>query len=181
MNTHSLPVEPGAQDSLRWYVIRVRSNAERKVAHILRAKEVDVFLPLQKCASRRKGADPIDTPLFPGYLFVRFNRHKSLPVVACPGVVNVLRRGKEPEPVDSSEIFALQELSTKAKSLTPLPMLANGKKVHIVAGPLADMRGVVVRDEGRRRLIVSVSLLQRSVEAEVNREWVDDCLAEEVM
>jgi len=31
----------------------------------------------------------------------------------------------------------------------------------------------VLRDNGRQRIVVSVSLLQRSVEAEVEREWVD--------
>src|SRR4051812_49333197 len=152
---------------LNWYVVRVRANAERKVAQILGNYEIDVFLPLQKRPRRRRNPGLIEIPLFPGYIFARFDRQRHLPVVACPGVVNVLCRGRVPEPVDSGEMFALQTVSHKARSITPLAALPSGSKVRITAGPLADVEAIVLRDNGRQRIVVSVSLLQRSVEAEV--------------
>jgi transcription antitermination factor NusG len=166
---------------LNWYVVRVRANAERKVAQILGNHDIDVFLPLQKRPSRRRNLGLIETPLFPGYIFARFDRRRHLPVVSCPGVVNILCRGRVPEPVDSSEMFALQTVSHKARSLTPMAALPSGSKVRIAAGPLADVEAIVLRDNGRQRIVVSVSLLQRSVEAEVEREWVDGYIAQEVM
>jgi transcription antitermination factor NusG len=157
-----------------WYVIRVKANSERKVAQGLTNRDVAVFLPLQKRLSKRKTLGLIEVPLFPGYVFAQFERRESLLVVSCPGVVQVLCRGSVPEPVDPAEMYSLLVLSRTARSLSLLPTFTTGQKVRITGGPLADVEGIVLRDNGRQRLILSVSLLRRSVVAEIDREWLED-------
>lgn len=153
-----------------WHVVRVRANAERQVAHSLSCRDIEVFLPVQRRAARKKAAE---RPLFPGYVFAAFDKRITLPVVACPGVVHILCRGNVPETVDPSEIFALRTVSEAARTLMPYPVFDCGQKVKIRTGPLSEVEGVVVRDDGRPRLVVSVSLLQRSVVAEVDRTWLE--------
>lgn len=154
---------------IQWHVIRVRANAEHQVARSLSCRDIEVFLPLQRNSGKRTGG----RPLFPGYVFAGFNGRVTLPVVACPGVVHILCRGNVPEIVDPSEIYALQTVASQARTLLPCPVFSCGERVRIRQGPLADVEGVVLRDEGRPRLVVSVSLLQRSVIAEVDREWLE--------
>ncbi len=180
---NSVRREPGFMDyagissaaDIRWHVVRVRANAERQVARSLSCRDIEVFLPLQRTISLRsksKGAGA--RPLFPGYVFAGFDsRVTMLPVLACPGVVHILCRGNVPEIVDPSEIFALQTVASKAHTLLPFPAFSCGEKIRIRQGPLADVEGIVLRDDGRPRLVVSVSLLQRSVIAEVDREWLE--------
>lgn len=159
---------------LCWYVVRVKANAEWKVAQSLPNRGVEIFLPVQRRPSKRNVRRPVEVPLFPGYVFARFDRQSALPVVTCPGVVHILSRGAVPEPVDPIEMYALQSVSRIARSVEPLSMFASGQKVRINSGPLADVEGIVLRDSGRQRIIVSVSLLRRSVVAEIEREWLED-------
>jgi len=161
-------------DQSPWYVVRVKANAERKVAQSLTNRGVEVFLPLQKRQSKRKSVGLIEIPLFAGYVFSRFSWNRSQTVLTCEGVVHILCRGNVPEPVDANEMRSLLVLSRTAPSLAPLPTFTTGQKVKITEGPLADVEGIVVRDLGRQRLIVSLSLLRRSVVAEIDREWVED-------
>jgi len=158
-----------------WYVVRVKANAERKVAQSLSNRGMEAFLPMQRRMSRQKNRGRIEIPLFPGYVFARFDyRADALPVVTCPGVVHILCRGHVAEPVDPVEMCALQSISRNALSVEPLPTFATGRKVKIKKGPLADVEGIVVRDNGRPRLVVSISLLLRSVVAEIDRDWLED-------
>jgi len=161
-----------ADPSLGWHVIRVRANAERQVTRSLSSKDIEVFLPVQKRAGPNRRA-VAETPLFPGYVFASFDSRFTLPVVACPGVVHILCRGNVPETVDPAEIFALRTVASKARTLLPHPTLQWGEKIRIRQGPLTDVEGIVLRDEGGPRLVVSISLLQRSVVAEVDREWLE--------
>jgi transcription antitermination factor NusG len=156
-----------------WHVVRVRANAERQVAHSLSCRDIEVFLPLQRRAPKKPKKKTADRPLFPGYVFAAFDGRTTLPVVACPGVVHILCRANVPEVVDPSEIFALRTVSDAARELLPYPVFDCGQKVRIHTGPLSEVEGVVLRDEGRSRLVVSVSLLQRSVVAEVDRSWLE--------
>jgi transcription antitermination factor NusG len=156
----------------RWHVVRVRANAERQVTRSLTSKDIEVFLPVQKRAQTRRKTGA-ESPLFPGYVFASFDSRYTLPVVACPGVVHILCRGNVPEVIDAAEIFALQAVASRARTLLPHPMLQWGERIRIRQGPLADVEGIVLRDEGGPRLVVSISLLQRSVVAEVDREWLE--------
>ena len=159
---------------LPWFVVRVRANAEWKVARGLTGRGLPVFLPVFRRMSRRQGREPVELPLFPGYIFAQFNRQAALPVLTCPGVVHILSIGTVPQPVDADELFALQSISRAGYPLEPLPAFTTGQKIRIGSGPLAGVEAIVVRDEGRQRLIVSVSLLHRSVVAEIDREWLEN-------
>ena len=152
----------GGVPGLPWYVIRVKSNTERVVAQSLTNRGITVFLPLEKRLSKRKNFGLIETPLFPGYVFAQFEYRAALPVVTCPGVVHIICRGTVPEPVDPAEMHSLLVLSQTAVSMSLLPTFARGQKVRITGGPLADVEGIVISDNGSQRLILSVTLLRRS-------------------
>jgi len=159
---------------LPWYVVRCKANAERTVAQSLTNRGITVFLPLEKRISKRKNVGHIETPLFPGYVFAQFDFREGLLVVSSPGVVQILCRGQVPEAVDPAEMRSLLVLSRRAVSLALLPTFAKGQKVRITQGPLTDVEGIVIRDNGNQKLILSVSLLRRSVEAQVDREWIEE-------
>jgi transcription antitermination factor NusG len=88
--------------------------------------------------------------------------------------MHILSIGTQAEPVDPDELFALQSLSRAGCPLEPLPKFTTGQKIKIASGPLANVEAIVVRDDGRPRLIVSISLLHRSVVAEIDREGLEE-------
>lgn len=155
-------------DRLQWFALRVRPRAEKVVAQSLRNKGYEEFLPLRR--HRRAWSDRVvelQMPLFPGYVFSRFDVEHRLPLLTTPGVISVVGVGRHPQPVDEDEIQALQVLVGSQLPLEPWPYLYVGRRVRILKGPLSGASGLLAAVKSRRRLVVSVTLLQRSVAVEI--------------
>jgi len=156
-----------------WYALQVRTKHERIVAEFMRGKDFEWFLPLYK--TRKFWSDrikEIDTPLFPGYLFCRFDAQKRLPILTTPGVIQIVGYNRVPVPVDDSEIAAIQTLVTSGLSNQPWPYIHVGDRVEIHSGPLRGLTGILTEFKGKHKLIVSVTLLQRSVAVEIDSAFV---------
>jgi transcription termination/antitermination protein NusG len=154
-----------------WFALRVRPKHEKTVATNLSTLGFDEYLPIHQV--RRRWSDRVkvlDTPLFPGYLFCRFAYRERLRVLNSPGVESIVGFGKTDVPVEDSEIAAVRMLVASGKPLAHLPFLRIGQNVVIERGPLAGIRGVVLRDESAWRVVVSVEALDRSIAVEVDRE-----------
>jgi len=159
--------------SYSWFAVQTRLRYEHFAAVHLRSKGYDLFLPVYSC--RRRWADRIkevELPLFPGYLFCRFDLLNRLPILVTPGVIQVIGNGKNPIPVDDAEIAAIQAVVQSELPRQPWPFLQLGQKVRIACGPLSGLEGILQNQKGNHRLVLSVSLLRRSVAVEVDSAWV---------
>lgn len=159
--------------SFPWFALRVRSNHENSVATILATKGYEWFLP--QYMSRRAWSDRIKEirlPLFPGYVFCRFDLYHRLPILKTPGIVNIVGIGKQPVPIDDSEITAIRTAIRSGLPSRPWPHLQIGQKVRVENGPLRGIEGLLMQFKGQYRLVLSVTLLQRSVSVEVEGAWV---------
>jgi transcription antitermination factor NusG len=157
----------------KWYALRVRSRHEDAVAKHLDARGLESFLPLYK--SQRRWSDrfkEIEVPLFAGYVFCHFNVMNRLPILTIPGVVHVVGIGKIPAPIDESEITAIQVAVKSGLPTEPWPSLSVGDRVRIEHGPLVGVEGILLGVRGHQRLLLSVTLLQRSVAVQVDGDWV---------
>ena len=161
-----------------WFALAVKPRHDKAVAKTLETKGFQTFLPLytkrQAYASRTKS---YELPLFPGYVFCRFNAFRRLPILTTPGVTQILGVGNMPIPLSETEITSLQ-IAIKAQLLVqPFPFLQVGRKVRIRKGALAGVEGIVMGSKQCLRLVLSVTLLQRSVLLEIDRDHVS---AEEI-
>jgi transcription antitermination factor NusG len=162
-----------AEGKLHWFALRVRSNFERHTKTILTGSGFETFLPTYR--QRRSWSDRIkelDTPLFPGYMFCRFNPSNRLPLLKTPGVVNIIGLGNQPEPIPDVEIASLRSVVEGPLFAGPWPFLRVGQRVRIHRGPLAGVEGLLVEFKNSHRIVVSVALLQRSVSAELDGAWI---------
>jgi transcription antitermination factor NusG len=165
-----------AEGPARWFAISVVPRKEKVTAQTLRAKGYEEFLPLY--TERRNWSDrmkAVDLPLFPGYVFCRLDPQFRLPVLKVPSVTNIVGFGKIPQPIDDAEISSLQTICRAKVHAVPCPYLTAGATVAIQEGPLKGVEGILVQDAVEAtdaRLVVSVTLLQRSVSVEVEREWI---------
>ncbi len=158
---------------LPWFAVQVRTRHEIGIADYLSAKGYERFLPLYKC--RKTWSDRIrevQAPLFPGYIFCRFDPCDRLPILKTPGVVQVVGNGRSPLPVCDTEIEALQKMVASGLPNQPWPFLHAGDRVQIQAGPLRGLEGVLVAFKGNCHLVLSVTLLQRSVAVEIDSAFV---------
>lgn len=157
-----------------WYAIYTRSQQERLVEQGLRAKGYQSFSPFYRTLRRWWDRTKVlDMPLFPSYVFCEMDPNVRLPVLTTPGVVFIVGNGKVPKPIDETEIQSIRAMLNSGLSVQPWQFLKAGHKVRIQAGPLAGAIGRLVRARDRRRLVVSVSLLQRAVSVELDQESVE--------
>ena len=156
-----------------WYALQTRLRYEQFAAHHLRNKGYEPFLPVYTC--RRRWADRIkevELPLFPGYLFCRFDVWNRLPILVTLGIIQVVGNGKTPIPIQDAEIAAIRAVVQSGLPRQPWPFLQLGEKVRIACGPLGGHEGILLNVKGNHRLVLSVSLLRRSVAVEIDSAWV---------
>jgi transcription antitermination factor NusG len=162
------------QESKPWFGIHVKSQCEVQAFDELVFRGFEAFLPRYEV--KRRWSDRVkvlNLPLFPGYLFCRFEFSDRARVLLARGVVRILSVGSKPTPISDSEIRSVQTLVVSKAVLEPWPYLQSGTRVRIAAGPLAGVEGIVIRAEnGRSRVVVSVDLLQRAVATEIDRNCI---------
>jgi transcription antitermination factor NusG len=156
-----------------WYAVRVRSNFERNVSIVLDHKGVEQFLPTYR--SRRVWTDRVKTlhlPLFPGYIFCRIPLENRNHIVTIDGVVGLVGAGRQPIPISDAEIEAIRTVAQSQAPMEPWPFLKIGQTVRIGHGPLAGLEGILIRVKTSWRLVLSVTLLERSVAVEIDAAYV---------
>ena len=142
------------------------------VCSIARNKGFEEFLPLYE--SRRRWSDrvkSVELPLFPGYVFCRLDPQYRLPLLTIPGVLHFVGVGKIPAPIDDTEVASIQAAVQSGLLTEPWPFLEVGQRVRLKEGPLAGLEGILVGTSKQQRIIVSVTLLKRSVAVAIDRQW----------
>ena len=157
-----------------WYALQVRHQHEKLVSTVLPNKGYRTFLPTYR--SRRCWSDrvtEIEVPLFPGYVFCHFDSaERRVPILTTPGVVRIVGGPGGPIPVHESEMAAIQAVIASGIAAEPWPHLEAGQPVRIQHGALAGVEGVFLEIKNRRRLIVSVTLLQRAINVDIDSALV---------
>jgi transcription antitermination factor NusG len=156
-----------------WFAVQVRARWEQSTYQILAGKGYETLLPTYESERKWGGrVRVVEAPLFPSYLFCRFDVLKRLPILVTPGVMAIVSRGRVPIPIEASEIAAIQALVSSGAKAEPWPYLEVGDRVRIEDTALRGVEGILLGVKGRRRVVVSVSLLQRSVALEIDRALV---------
>lgn len=160
---------------LPWYGVRTKPNHENVTATALRNKGYEPYAPVYR--SRRRWSDRVvdaSLPLFPGYVFCRFDATRRLPVLTTPGVLSIVAFGKGPTPIADSEIEAIQLILSSGLAAEPCPFLQEGQRIRIVRGSLEGLEGILLKKKTDWRMVVSVTMLQRSVSVEIDHDWLEE-------
>ena len=156
-----------------WFALQVRSRKEDWVASQLAGQGFECFLPKYKTIRRWSDRmKELQQPLFPGYLFCRFDYQNRRPLVMTPGVMQVIGVGRTPLPIEEREIEAIQLAVSSGLPSQPWPYLEVGERVRVNYGNLDGLEGILVNFKGNHRVVLSVTLLQRSVAMEVDLSWI---------
>jgi transcription antitermination factor NusG len=154
----------------RWFALVVRTRWEGSTTSLLRGKGFEAFHPTY-LTRRRSGGQfrEVTLPLFPGYLFCRFDAQKRLPILITPGVISIVGSGKIPIPVDDSEIADIKTVVQSGVPAAPWPYLEIGERVRVEDPVMGGLEGILLSFRGTQRIVISVSLLRRSVALEIER------------
>ncbi len=164
-----MPEVETQSDGQGWYALYTNARHEKVVARQLEERSIETFLPLYRSLRRWKDRrQQVELALFPSYVFVRIALTERLRVLQVPGVVNLVGfNGKFPSLPDQ-EINCLRNGLESHIYAEPHPYLCVGKKVRVVAGPMAGTEGVLTRKKDKYRVVISIDVLMRSVAVEID-------------
>lgn len=159
----------------QWFAAYTAPRHEKRVDQYLSMRRIEHYLPLYH--PRRRWADgstvTLDLPLFPGYIFVRIAHGERVRVLEVPGVVTFVGgAGRLPASLPEVEIEALRT-GLLLRRAEPHPLLIAGQRARIKSGALEGMEGVVVRQKGGLRIVLTVNLIMQSVAVEVDASEVE--------
>jgi transcription antitermination factor NusG len=165
-----LDTEFNIETGHRWFALQVRSRHEKAVSAALQNKGFAQFLPVYR--SRRRWTQriaEIELPLFPGYVFCSFDpTERRVPIMTTPGVMGIVGFAGKPVPLEDSEINAIQRVLRTGVAAEPWKHTPSGQRVRIEHGALAGLEGIFVEVKKNNRLLLSLSLLQRSVAIQID-------------
>jgi transcriptional antiterminator NusG len=160
----------------RWLVAQVRVGREFVVAVSIRRRGYQHYLPVYE--KRLTGRRTVQAPVFPGYLFVRFDNENTYPIVRVPDVIRLVGTQSAPIPVQDSEIEALQIAARSAGRFSPCPFMEVGDPVQLSRGSLTGLKGILVRWKNQHRLVISINLLRQSAMVEVDLDDISAMVPE---
>lgn len=164
-----------------WFAVWTKSRQEKIAVAMIGSLGVTNFLPLK--SELRQWSDrkqTVNVPLFSGYLFVKISLvdDSRLRILQIPGVAGFLGNSQGPLPIPQDQIDAVRSVVERKIECTVHPLLNEGDSVRVVRGPLAGIQGRLVRMNSLTRLVISISLIHRSLSVHVDREDVErfeDC------
>jgi transcription antitermination factor NusG len=157
-----------------WFALQVRYRQELRVEAQLSDRGIDAYTPFlsnpRLWSDRTKN---VRVPLFAGYTFCRLDPSaRLLPILSMPGVVHFVG-GNAPAAIPDEEIDAIKKAVASGGMLWHYPGVAVGELVEVTLGPLAGCRGRIQSVDDRAwSLVISISLLQRSLAVAVDPAWV---------
>jgi transcription antitermination factor NusG len=156
-----------------WFALQTKPRNEKQVERLLTHKGYECCLPIYR--QKRRWSDrviEVELPLFPMYIFCRFNSSAIGRAISTPGVTRIVGFSGQPAEVEAEEIEALQLLGQSGLLREPWAYIPSGTLVRVETGPLTGAQGVFCFDEDKHRLVISVTLLQRSVAVQLDQNTV---------
>jgi transcription antitermination factor NusG len=163
-----------------WFALQTRPRHEKKIDRLLRQKGYECLTPMYR--QKRKWSDrtvEVELPLFPMYVFCRLSSSVLGKAISTSGVIKIVGFNGRPAEVDTDEIEALQRLMLSNLLREPWKYLCGGTQVLIETGPLAGIQGIMCDGrDNRKRLILSITLLERSVAIRLDEDTVISVVAD---
>ena len=154
--------ERGSEGSLgrNWWVIHTKPRQEKSLARHLHAARIPFYLPLVSKRLRVRNRTLTSyTPLFPGYVFMLAVVEERIAAFSTNRIVRSI------PVVDQQKLWRdlnqVQQLISTGAPITPEGRLAPGTVVDIRTGPLAGLRGKILKNATGRRFVVEVDFIQR--------------------
>jgi len=157
-----------------WYAAYTCAKHEKRVAQQLEERRIESFLPTYESIRRWKDRKKVlELPLFPSYIFVQIDAHNRLELLRLPGVLGLVTFQGKPAVVASAEIQNLRQGLSGRRVVHPHPYLKEGRRVRVRSGAMAGVEGVLVRRRDRSRVVLTISMLQRSVSIDIDEADVE--------
>ncbi|QIZ77468.1 transcription/translation regulatory transformer protein RfaH [Ferrimonas lipolytica] len=144
-----------------WYLLYCKGRREKTVQQSFEHRQITCYVPeieIEAIIAGKKQRKMV--PLFPNYVFVRFDPHISGygEITRVPNVASIVRTNGELAPVELSLVVGLRE-ALKRRTEPEVDLPKKGDKVVITDGAFANLEAVFEEPDGEKRSILLVKML----------------------
>jgi len=153
----------GENQQTHWYLVRTKTGKERWVRDQLANVAAEVFLPMLKAKAPRWGRMAVSiTPLFPGYVFARFDlRRQYFDVKYMAGVRTIVSAGPDPLAVPAEIVSEIRRRGVNDVIEIPDKPFDTGERVVVVEGPFRGFEAIFQRYlSGAERVAILLSAVE---------------------
>jgi transcriptional antiterminator RfaH len=159
---------------VKWYCLHTKPLKEAQVASYCSTfLGVQTYFPrLRQYRTIRRQRRLVTRPLFPRYLFCRFDAAQHYRAVRySPDMLDIVSNGNGPTIVPDALVENLQSWAgSEVDIITLQPSLRAGDKVEITAGPFQGFSGTILKEsEERARVTILLSFLQNGAHLSMDR------------
>ena len=150
---------------MTWLVIHTKSSEEVRAEKNLKNQGFETYLPMyKKEVVRGKSIKNIMTPLFPRYLFLKYNQSllsSDIGLIRCTlGVSQLLKIHEKPLEIKNEIIYALRVREDSEKSDIE-SYYQNGDKIIIKAGPFKNIEAIFQCEDKEKRAVLLFDLINK--------------------
>lgn len=156
-----------------WFVAQLKPNGLALAQRNLVRQKFETFVP-ERMENRRSAM--VRRPLFPGYLFVRFDptRHGWQAINSTRGVTRLLLNDpRRPAPLPAQFMGGLIARCDDKGLVLPPETFAAGDRIRVIAGPFAELVTTVDSLDKDDRLRVLIDLMGQKVRTSIPRANVE--------
>ena len=150
--------------SKEWFILQFKSNSHHQAKKNLNQQGFETFLPLHDTTSRKLSRFIITSkPLFPGYMFIRFNKAESEwhKINNTYGVSRLITFNSVLRSIPTSFVDSLMKRYDLSGKLLPIQKLKKGDQVTVLTGPFANFIATVEKYEADQRIWIIMDLMGR--------------------
>jgi transcriptional antiterminator RfaH len=152
--------------SKEWFVLQFKSNSHHQATKNLNRQGFKTFLPLHDITSRKLSRFiSTSKPLFPGYMFVKFDRAKTdwNKINNTYGVSRLITFNSILKSIPTEFIDCLMCRYDLSGKLLSIEKLKKGDQVTILTGPFANFIATVEKYEADERIWILMDLMGRKI------------------
>lgn len=146
-----------------WYVAETQPRAETLAQLGLERQGFPAFCPrFRKVRRHARRTEQVLAPLFPGYLFIRFDPQRDAwrSINGTRGIRRLVGPSTGyPQPLANEVVEALHARCDNGIVSSVLPDLEPGQVVRVLSGPLADRLAVITTLDDKQRVGILLDIL----------------------
>ncbi len=154
----------------RWYAVQTRARHEQRISAGLLQRGISALSPTMAQAHRWSDRTKIvEVPLFSCYVFVNLSLSSAqrLEVLKTPGVFRFVTVSGAPAEIPDYQIDGIKTVLASNLPVSACGFIQIGQKVRIRGGSLDGVEGILQSHGSGQKLVISVDLIQRSIELTV--------------
>ncbi len=159
------------------YLLYCKRGEQQRAKQHLENQQVECYYPevtVEKIVRGKK--KQITEPLFPNYMFVRFDFEQGpsfITVRSTRGVSDFVRFGYHPVVLQGDLIYSLKHMANIAEDTTRDELPQVGQLVEINSGPYVGINAIYKESDGDKRSVLLITLINKQVEIRIDNSDID--------